>query len=130
MDEEITPDTSFGELIDKRIREEIELTKYTLDFEAFFCNHSNEDQLALVSLGELIDRLSIVNIKLWRVKDLQANETDPEKVFQLTKNDIELCKERSLLKRALNRHLSHLVSAHLRSPEAFPYNEEVKIYGA
>lgn len=75
----------------------------------------------LITLGDLIDRLSICNCKLYEVcaKKKEAGEfphrfskTDIE---QLLAKDISLCKERSQLKNEINKLFGKFV-------------EEVKLY--
>jgi len=64
-----------------------------------------------VGFAELIDKLTICNLKLFKVKDLQADldPNDTALAYDLIKKDIALCKERSLLKGAIDMKLLEIV---------------------
>lgn len=65
---------------------------------------------ALVTFGELVDRLAIVNIKLYHVKHREKELSDPVQLAAAAKEDILLCKERSVLKNCINEKIVALVS--------------------
>lgn len=72
---------------------------------------SFEDVSKTCGFAEIADKLFTCLMKLYRLKDEQANlaETQKDEAFLLLKKDIELCKERSLLKRALDAKLIELI---------------------
>ena len=60
----------------------------------------------LITFGELVDRLCIVNIKLFKIKDIQANPlTSKEMLADSAKKDVALCAERNRIKNALTAKL-------------------------
>lgn len=65
----------------------------------------------IVSVGELIDKLAIVNIKLYDVKSRQSESENPEFLAKLVKQDISLCKERSQLKNAISRKVLTMLNS-------------------
>lgn len=69
-----------------------------------------------MGLAELVDRLSIVNIKLAKVKDQQARMGSTMILADLAKQDIALCTERARLKRAIDALYGRI-------------SGEVKLYG-
>lgn len=77
----------------------------------------------LISLGELIDRLSIVNFKLYMLKEKQATKTDVQFLANAAKEDVVLVEERARLKRCIDEK----VLAYLADKGNF--NAEVKSYG-
>lgn len=56
----------------------------------------------LITFGELVDRLAITNIKLYNLKDQVVNSSDDFEKARLADKDVVLCKERSLLKKAID----------------------------
>lgn len=66
------------------------------------------DASRTISLGDLVDRLAICNLKLFKVKDLQAISTGDD-ALPLIKQDIALCKERSQLKRGIDYKVAEMV---------------------
>ncbi len=76
----------------------------------------------MTNLGELIEKLSIANTKLFKEKDWQADvvaeKIDPtkEQLINSIKKDIMLCKERARLKNEINQHTGNFI-------------DEVKNYG-
>jgi hypothetical protein len=69
-----------------------------------------------VGLGELVDRLSIVNLKLFKVKDEQATSPNFMRLAKLAQDDIALCTERARLKVAIDALFGRV-------------SGEVKLYG-
>ena len=77
----------------------------------------------LLSLGELIDRLSIVNFKLYRLKDTVMNSTDDKEFLaRAAIDDVALVMERSRLKRCIDEKIELMVQGKTT------YNKEVKSY--
>ena len=84
----------------------------------------------LISFGELVDKLTICNMKLFKLKDLQAN-LKPEDASVVAmgyiKQDIALCKERSQIKRAIDQKLREIIKSQLSGTDGFVAEE--KLYG-
>ena len=82
----------------------------------------------LLSLGELTDRLTIVNIKLYKLKDdVMVSEDDSFKAWA-AKQDVYLVMERARLKRCIDKKLKAEIDRILTTGES-GYNPEVKKYG-
>jgi len=54
------------------------------------------------SLGELVDMLSILNVKMYHLVDIVENNPDPEIVSATSKKLARLNRERSTIKNAIN----------------------------
>ena len=64
------------------------------------------------TFSELVDKLSIVNVKLYMVKEKQSQTTDEtpkEELKRLIDQDLSLCRERSILKKEINAALLNAV---------------------
>ena len=82
----------------------------------------------LLSLGELVDRLTIVNIKLYKLKDdVMVSEDDSFKSWA-AEQDVYLVMERARLKRCIDKKLKAEIDRVLTTGES-GYNPEVKKYG-
>ena len=118
MDEEI------AEVVDRRIHQAI--LKESLE-------GRGPEPVAFMELdgfAELVDRLAIVNIKLFKLKDLQTEETDEKILAASAKLDVDLCKTRSKLKNALNAKIAQIIQDVCDSDVDFnPQEPEVKVYG-
>ena len=80
--------------------------------------------LELLSMGELVDRLSIVNYKLYDLKNEVMKRQDNESFLAAAAiKDVALVEERARLKRAIDEKIIAMVS----NPN---YNPEIKSYGA
>jgi len=86
----------------------------------------------LISMGELVDRLSIVNIKLFNLKnDVMRNQAvspgDPRVDDSWFKDaaiyDVRLCEERSRIKSCIDKKLLLMIKG------GSDLNEEFKSYG-
>ena len=81
-------------------------------------------------ISELIDRLSITNIKLFKVCDdkakIAANPSafSKDEVVEVVRKDIQLCKQRAKLKNAIDTALNETIMSGGTS-----VTEEVKQYG-
>jgi hypothetical protein len=84
--------------------------------------------LRLLTLGELVDRLTIVNLKLFKLKDMQATSTTGVSLALSAKADVSLCKERSNLKAAINEKILDMCARVYNGIERSDVNED-KIYG-
>ncbi len=79
------------------------------------------------SFSELVDKLSIVNVKLYMVKEKQSNiktSTSKEELKSLIDQDISLCRQRSTLKKEIDSSLRKAI----QTGDTTQINE-VKDYG-
>lgn len=84
----------------------------------------------LLSFGELVDRLSIVNFKLFTLKDEVARrETDKNFCAWASVEDIRLVKERSRLKGCIDEKLASMIARIYQGDSTGGFNAEVKKYG-
>ena len=84
----------------------------------------------LLSFGELVDRLSIVNFKLFTLKDEVARrDTDREFCAWAASEDIRLVKERSRLKGCIDEKLICIITRIAEGDRSGGFNAEVKKYG-
>lgn len=84
----------------------------------------------LLSLGEIVDRLSIVNFKLYTLKDTVMNRQDDlEFCAWASVEDVKLVKERSRLKRCIDQKMISMISMISNGDESAGFNPEVKKYG-
>jgi len=109
-------------LVDKIIKEAIHKYdgSYTLD------NPFEE----MMSFGELVDRLSIVNFKLFTLKDevMKRPEDDDFKSWASVE-DVKLVKERSRLKRCIDEKMVAMITRISDGDASGGFNPEVKKYG-
>ena len=111
------------ELINLKILETIE--KY--DFTYNLGDNSFEE---LISMGELVDRLSIVNFKLYMLKDQVMNRQDDEKFKAWASvEDVKLVMERARLKRCIDEKLITTINRVKAGETNGGFNPEVKKYG-
>ena len=111
----------FNEIIQKQVE---------LAVERFDGSYNNEDPLKdLVSIGELVDRLSIVNFKLYTLKDKVMEATDDTFRSWASVEDVKLVMERSRLKRAIDSQLVYMINTILSGDTSGGTNPEVKRYG-
>tara|TARA_R110002020_G_scaffold378499_1_gene589486 strand:- start:2210 stop:2557 length:348 start_codon:yes stop_codon:yes gene_type:complete len=84
----------------------------------------------LISLGEIIDRLSIVNFKLYRLKD-EVMEKPDDKEFRswASEEDVKLVEERSRLKRCIDEKVLAMFGRFSAGDKTAGFNPEVKKYG-
>lgn len=84
----------------------------------------------LISMGELVDRLSIVNVKLYNLKDDVMDRPEDE-VFRswASEEDVKLCRERSRLKRCIDEKLITMIQRVQAGDETAGFNSETKKYG-
>lgn len=84
----------------------------------------------LLSFGELVDRLSIVNFKLYRLKDEVMNrDNDGEFKAWASVEDVKLVEERSRLKKCIDEKLLSMIKQVRHGDETGGFNPEVKKYG-
>jgi len=108
--------------IDDIIRKSIE--KYD---DSFICDNPFE---TLLSFGELVDRLSIINFKLYRLKD-EVIDREDDKEFRAwaSVEDVKLVEERARLKRCIDEKLLSMIKKVRDGNENGGFNPEVKNYG-
>jgi len=84
----------------------------------------------LLSMGELVDRLSIVNFKLYTLKDqVMQRGDDVEFKSWASVEDVKLVKERARLKRCIDEKLLAVASRVRAGDATGGFNPEVKKYG-
>lgn len=112
-----------SDLIDKKIIEVIQ--SFNNSNELVDNNFEN-----LISLGELIDRLSIVNFKLYNLKDEVMSETCSEEFkAEASVKDVYLVRERARLKKCIDEKVLYMMSRILKGDTMGGFNPEVKKYG-
>lgn len=84
----------------------------------------------LISLGELVDRLSIVNFKLYKLKDeVMDRPNDNEFKSWASVEDVKLVRERARLKRCIDYKVLSMIHKVTSGNEDGGFNPEVKKYG-
>tara|TARA_Y100000310_G_scaffold337079_1_gene423209 strand:+ start:1049 stop:1396 length:348 start_codon:yes stop_codon:yes gene_type:complete len=84
----------------------------------------------LLSFGELVDRLSIVNFKLYTLKnEVMKREPDTEFKAWASVEDVKLVEERARLKKCIDEKLISMIAKHKSGDENAGFNSEVKKYG-
>jgi hypothetical protein len=84
----------------------------------------------LLSMGELVDRLSIVNFKLYKLKDeVMDRPDDSEFKSWASVEDVKLVRERARLKRCIDEKLLSMLSKVESGDNTGGFNPEVKKYG-
>jgi hypothetical protein len=111
-----------SELIDNHILEAID--KFDGDYSL---NNPFEE---LISFGELVDRLSVVNFKLFKLKDeVMMRPDDQDFRGWASIEDVKLCKERSRLKRCIDEKLASMMVRVRDGDPSAGHNSETKLYG-
>jgi hypothetical protein len=109
-------------LVDNIIKEAIQ--KYD---GSYTLNNPFEEML---SFGELVDRLSIVNFKLFTLKDEVMRRTeDNDFKSWASVEDVKLVKERSRLKRCIDEKMVAMIARISKGDATGGFNPEVKKYG-
>ena len=84
----------------------------------------------MVSFGELVDRLSIVNFKLFTLKDEVMRRPDDNQFKSWASvEDVKLVKERSRLKKCIDKKLIAVITRIINGDTSGGFNPEVKKYG-
>lgn len=84
----------------------------------------------LLSLGEIVDRLAIVNFKLYTLKDEVMNRPNDEKFRSwASEEDVKLCRERSRLKKCIDEKIISMYHRFSTGDKSAGFNPEVKKYG-
>ena len=113
---------SYSSAVDNEIKNSIQ--KYD---GAYTLENSFEE---LVTMGELVDRLSIVNFKLFKLKDMvMQKKEDKNFCAWASVEDVKLCKERSRLKNASDEKLVAIIKKIKNGDSTGGFNGETKLYG-
>lgn len=75
----------------------------------------------LLSMGELVDRLSIVNFKLYTLKNKVMRSDDDKFKAWASEEDVRLVEERARLKRCIDEKLTAMIAGST-------FNAESKLY--
>lgn len=115
--------TSISDLIDKVINEAIPKYKDSIGMGV-------DPFEILISMGELVDRLSIVNFKLYKLKDDVMDRQDDE-TFKAwaSVEDVKLVMERARLKKCIDQKLVKMIQRVSHGDDNGGFNPEVKKYG-
>ena len=84
----------------------------------------------LISFGEIVDRLAIVNFKLYTLKD-EVIKRPKDKNFRswASEEDVKLCKERSRLKTCIDKKILTMFKRYSLGDNNAGFNPETKKYG-
>jgi hypothetical protein len=81
-------------------------------------------------MGELVDRLSIVNFKLFTLKDrVMDNRDDTDFCSWASVEDVRLVEERARLKRCIDEKLLTTIDRKINKSTEGNFNAETKRYG-
>lgn len=84
----------------------------------------------LLSMGELVDRLSIVNFKLYKLKDEVMDRPNDESFKSWASvEDVKLVRERARLKKCIDEKLISMIARIDTGDNTAGFNPEVKKYG-
>jgi len=114
---------NLSSLIDRQINESIKSydNSYVLGESSF------EE---LISMGELVDRLSIVNFKLYKLKDeVMDRPDDSDFKSWASVEDVKLVCERARLKKCIDEKLIYIINKINSGDVDGGFNPEVKKYG-
>jgi hypothetical protein len=111
----------FSEIVNKSVNSAVE------SYDGSY--NCTEPLLELVSMGELVDRLSIINFKLFTLKDKVMESEDDSFRAWASVEDVKLVMERSRLKKAIDTKLVHMINTVLDGDDSGGFNPEVKRYG-
>jgi hypothetical protein len=111
----------FSEILEKYIKSSIK--KYDGSY------NTGDPFPELISMGELVDRLSIVNFKLYTLKDKVMESEDQNFRAWAAVEDVKLVMERARLKKAIDVKLIHMINNVLSGDSSGGVNLEVKRYG-
>jgi len=117
--------TTAAELIEAQINDSI--IDFYNNIDKF--NIEESDFEKLISLGELVDRLSIVNFKLYKLKDDVMNSGDELFRSWASVEDVRLVEERSRLKKCIDQKILSMINRVHSGDLCGGFNAEVKKYG-
>lgn len=120
MNEVKLPDNYCSELIDQAVQQIIQFYRTKVIKDPYLQENPFE---TLLGLGELIDRLTIVNIKLYDLKnEVMQRPNDSSFLAAASLKDVALVEERSRLKNCINEKIICMIV----DPKTVP---EIKSYG-
>jgi hypothetical protein len=94
---------------------------------SYTCGNSFEE---LLSFGELVDRLSIINFKLYKLKDeVMDRPNDNDFRAWASVEDVKLVRERARLKKCIDEKMVAMIHKIKNGDENAGFNPEVKKYG-
>lgn len=115
-----------SDIIQKQIEESIK--GYDGSFDCAFNKLGSCDFESLIGFGELLDRLSIVNFKLFVLKDKVIQRQDNKDFCAwASAEDVKLCLERSRLKSCIDKKISALIMK-IKLTGRDGLNQETKLY--
>lgn len=85
--------------------------------------------IKLLSFGELVDRLSIINFKLYKLKDEVVDSEDIKFKAWASVEDVKLVEERARLKKCIDEKLIFMLKKIQSGDESCGFSPEVKKYG-
>ena len=114
---------NYSDIIDHIIRESIK--NYDNSYEM-----GDNSFRELLSMGELIDRISIINFKLYKLKDeVMIRKNDDTFRSWASVEDVKLALERSRLKKCIDEKLLSMINIVTNGDLSGGFNPEVKKYG-
>jgi hypothetical protein len=111
----------FSDILEKYVEKAVESYDGSYD--------STDPFKDLISMGELVDRLSIINFKLYTLKDRVMESEDDKFRAWASVEDVKLVMERARLKKAIDVKLVHMINNMLSGDKSAGVNSEVKRYG-
>ena len=116
---------AFNEVLNNIIEDRV---KHFRQLRSIKLNDNNNEFEKLFSLGELVDRLTIVNIKLFNLKDDVMKNQDSKFRAWAAEHDVHLVSERAKLKRCIDQKVQKEVDRIITTGKS-SYNKEIKKYG-
>jgi hypothetical protein len=114
---------NISDLIEQRIEQSIK------DYDNSYSLAENAFE-QLLSMGELVDRLSIINFKLYKLKDEVMLRLEDEKFKSWASvEDVKLVRERARLKKCIDEKLLSTMAKVFQGDKSGGLNQEVKKYG-
>ena len=119
-----------NEIIDSIIENSIKNYDGSYELNSALSTSQNCHFEELISMGELVDRLSIVNFKLYKLKDEVMNKQNDEKFKAWASvEDVKLVIERARLKKCIDQKLISIIKKIKDGDQSGGFNPEVKKYG-
>jgi|TARA_Y100000310_G_scaffold336228_1_gene420209 hypothetical protein len=111
----------FSDILEKHVKKAVESYDGSYNIENPFAD--------ILSMGELVDRLSIINFKLYTLKDKVMESSDTDFRAWASVEDVKLVMERARLKKAIDLKLVCMLNTILEGDSLAGVNSEVKRYG-
>lgn len=98
-------------------------------FHSIGCQYDDKEMSSaykkLIGFGELVDRLTIVNIKLYNLKnEVMRRQSDEKFLASAAIKDIALVEERSRLKKCIDQYLASYHSVPMTQNEIKSYGKD------